>query len=235
MPVAPKTRIVIALLLLSVLLPLTNARPADAPLPKRLASPSQARDGGPQRGLRPISRREIFQAIQNDLAQKGISGREELLPEDLNIQSLAPSLQADTGLQVKKVLYDPLRREVVFQLWTSHEPQYLPFEVTTGRDPQSLGLTSLPAWNSEDAGGLPNNESPAAGHGVSQARCKLPVLAKPGRPATLVMLGQNVRITTTVVPLQPGIKGQCILVRDLATARVMKAEVVDEGLLRTSF
>ncbi len=67
------------------------------------------------------------------------------------------------------------------------------------------------------------------------ARSKAPVLAKPGRPATLVMLGQNVRITTTVVPLQPGSKGQCILVRDLATARVMTAEVVDEGLLRTSF
>ena len=49
------------------------------------------------------------------------------------------------------------------------------------------------------------------------------------------MLGQNVRITTTVVPLQPGSKGQCILVRDPATARVMTAEVVDEGLLQTSF
>jgi flagella basal body P-ring formation protein FlgA len=61
------------------------------------------------------------------------------------------------------------------------------------------------------------------------------MLAKPGRPATLVMLGQNVRVTTTVVPLQPGIKGQVILVRDPATARVMKAEVVDEGLLWTSF
>jgi flagella basal body P-ring formation protein FlgA len=49
------------------------------------------------------------------------------------------------------------------------------------------------------------------------------------------MLGQNVRITTTVVPLQPGIKGQSILVRNLATARVTTAEVVDEGQLRTSF
>ena len=70
---------------------------------------------------------------------------------------------------------------------------------------------------------------------MSQARSKPPVLAKPGKPATLVMLGQNVRITTTVVPLQPGTKGQCILVRESATARVMTAEVVDEGLLQTSF
>jgi flagella basal body P-ring formation protein FlgA len=49
------------------------------------------------------------------------------------------------------------------------------------------------------------------------------------------MLGENVRITATVIPLQPGSKGQRILVRELTTARVMNAEVVDEGLLRTSF
>jgi flagella basal body P-ring formation protein FlgA len=49
------------------------------------------------------------------------------------------------------------------------------------------------------------------------------------------MWGQNVRITTTVVPLQPGVKGQTILVRDATTARVMTAEVVDEGLLQTRF
>ena len=47
-----------------------------------------------------------------------------------------------------------------------------------------------------------------SGQGASRARSKPPVLAKPGKPATLVMLGENVRITTTVVPLQPGIKGQ---------------------------
>jgi flagella basal body P-ring formation protein FlgA len=49
------------------------------------------------------------------------------------------------------------------------------------------------------------------------------------------MQGQNMRITTTVVPLEPGSKGQTIRVRDVVTARVMTAEVVDEGLLRTSF
>jgi len=70
----------------------------------------------------------------------------------------------------------------------------------------------------------------ATGRAVS----KPPVLVKPGRPATLVMLGQNVRITTTVEPLQPGSKGQCILVRDLTTSRVLSAEVLGEGLLQAS-
>jgi hypothetical protein len=185
--------------------------------------------------VRPLSRREIFQAIQNDLARMGISERGELQPGDLRIQSSVPALRDDMGLQVKRVGFDPIRRETVFELWTSHAPQYLPFEVTTRRNPQSFGLAPRPEWKLGDADGVLRKGNPAIGKEVNRATSKLPVLAKPGRSATLVMLGENVRITTSVVPLQPGTKGQCILVRDLATARVMTAEVVDEGLLRTSF
>lgn len=236
--VVPKSQIAIALLLPMLLALMTDARSADAPLPKGLAAPSPENSGSPQRELRPVSRRDIFQAIQSDLAMMGVSTREGLRPEDLNIQSSLPSLRVDMGLEVKKVQYNPLRREVVFELWASHEPQYLPFTVTTRRDPQSLGLTSLSGWRPADAGGLSSEsrtESQATGQRTSRAGVMPPVLVKPGRPATLVMLGQNVRITTAVVPLQPGSLGQSILVRDLTTARVLKAEVVDVGLLRTSF
>ena len=234
MPAVLKSRVVSALLLWLMLAPLADARSADAPLRKALAA-AQESDVIPGREPRPLSRREIFQAIQNDLAQMGISGRGGLQPGDLKIQSSVPVLQDDMGLQVKRIGFDPIRRETVFELWTSHEPQYLPFEVTTRRDPQSLGLTSRSEWKLGEATGESRNESPTMGQGGSRTRSQLPVLVKPGRPATLVMLGQNVRITTTVVPLQPGSKGQCILVRDPVTARVMSGEVVDEGLLRTSF
>jgi hypothetical protein len=217
-----------------MLAPLADARSADAPLRKALAA-AQESDVIPGHEPRPLLRREIFQAIQNDLAQMGISGRGGLQPGDLRIQSSVPVLQDDMGLQVKRIGFDPIRRETVFELWTSHEPQYLPFEVTTRRDPQSLGLTSRSEWKLGEATGESRSESPTMGQEGSRTRSKLPVLVKPGRPATLVMLGQNVRITTTVVPLQPGSKGQCILVRDPVTARVMSGEVVDEGLLRTSF
>jgi len=220
--------------MLSVMLaPLTDARSADAPLRKTLAAHSQESEVVLRHVPRPLSRREIFQAIQNDLAQRGVSG--ELRPGDLKIQSSVPVLKVDKGLMVKNIRYDPIRRETVFELWASQVPQYLPFAVTTRRDPQSLGLTSHLAWKPGEAGGGFLTESHTTGQGVSQARSKAPVLVKPGRPATLVMLGQNVRITTTVVPLQPGSKGQCILVRESTTARVMRAEVIDEGLLQTSF
>jgi hypothetical protein len=207
-------------------------------LRKALALPSEESEGIPRRLARPVSRREIFQAIQTGLDQMGVSGRGGLQPGDLRIQSSVPVLKDDVGLQVKKIGFDPIRRETVFELWTSHEPQYLPFEVSTRRDPQSLGLSAQPGWKLGEAS-RPSNESqkgnPATGQGVSGARSKPPVLAKRGRPATLVMLGHNMRITTTVVPLEPGSKGQRILVRDPATARVLTVEVVGEGLLRTGF
>jgi hypothetical protein len=235
MSVALKWRIVSALLLLLTLARLTEARSADAPLVKGASPFYGESEAALRRGPRSLSRQEIFQAIQKDLAQRGISRRAELQPGDLNIQSSVPVLRVDMGLQVKKLEFDPIRREVVFELWTSHEPQYLPFHVTTRRDPQTFGLTARPEWGLGEAGEESRNGYPAKARGVSRVPAKSPVLAKPGTPMTLVMLGQNIRITTTVDPLQPGIKGQCILVRDPATMRVMNAEVVDEGLLRTSF
>jgi len=230
-----KSLFVSAYLLLVLVALSTRAVPADAPLRKSLGTHPQESEVITRREPRPLSRREIFQAIQNDLAQRGISDRGELRPEDLKIQSPVPAIKVDMGLKVKKIDYDPIRRETVFEIWASHVPQYLPFTVTTRRDPQIWGLALHLAWKPGESGGDFPTESPTTGHGVSQATSKAPVLAKPGRPATLVILGQNVRITTTVVPLQPGSKGQRILVRESTTARVMTAEVVEEDLLRTNF
>ncbi len=219
-----------------LLAPPLEARAADAPLRKALAAPSAGREVLPLNPPRLLSRQEIFQAIQDELARRGIAKRGEFYPGDLIIQSSLPVLSADIGLKVKRIGFDPLRRVIVFELWASHEPQYLPFEVTTHRDPRSLGLNLDLASRLLDAGGGdPRAESSASGLAGSQLRSKAPVLAKPGTLATLIMLGQNVRITTSADPLQPGSKGQWILVRESSTARVMKAEVIAEGLLETSF
>lgn len=162
MPAVLKSRIVGALLLMLMLAPRTAARPADPPIRKGLAEPSEESEGILRRGPRLLSRREIFQAIQNDLSRKGIWSREELRPGDLKNQSSVPALKEDMGLQVKRIGFDPIRHETVFELWTSHEPEYLPFEVTTQRDPQSLGLNARPGWKPGEAGG---EGYPGAGQG----------------------------------------------------------------------
>jgi len=96
-----------------------------------------------------------------------------------------------------------------------------------------LGLAALPGQDptaSEGSRTVATALNPAA----RPAPAPAPVLARPGTSATLIMVGQNLRITTAVVPLQPGVQGQCIFVRDLATSRVMKAEVVGAGVLQAS-
>ncbi len=221
------------LALLGILLVLSSiAHSADAPLSKELHTTSEETQMIPRRAPQPLSRREIFRVIQTDLAQKGFSGVRALRPEDLRIQSSLPSTVEDMGLTVKSIGYDPLRRETVFELWALHAPNYLPFKVTARIDPQSLGLASVVTGTSEES---PSKVRAATGRGAPSPALKPPLLARPGTPATLVLLGQNIHITTSVEPLQSGVQGQHILVRDLTTARVMSAEVVGDGLLQASF
>jgi len=231
MPSAPKSRMVTVLLLALMFATWRDASSADVNTP--LVVPSPGKVVVTRRNPSFASRQEIFHAIQNDLARLGIRDRERLQSDDLVIQSSVPALKPDVGLQVKRIGFDPIRRVTVFELWASKEPQYLPFQVITRRDPQSWGFRS--EWRQEGAGSGLWAEASSTFAGAGKEAAKLPILARPGKPATLVMLGENIRITTTVMPLQAGTKGQRILVRDPGTLRVMSAEVVDDGLLRANF
>jgi len=232
MRAVPEFRSQVALFALVIFLPWVNASPADAPLRRALTTPAATRPSLPAMVSRPVSRDDIFAAIQEYLQRNGMPMRGGLRPGDLKIQSAVPMTSGDAGLAVRRISYDPLRGATVFQLWSSQEPRHLPFVVTTRRELPSWGQPSPPGENSRDATKNPDGGDHALRPGVSAARPKPPVLVRPGQPATLVILGQNLRITTTVVPLQPGIKGQCILVRDVVSAQVMKAEVVDAGWLQ---
>ena|ERR1017187_2111500 len=222
----------VLLLLLLMLAPLMEARAADVPIGTTPAATSQGMPAIALRAVRSDSRQEIFQAIQTELDRRGISKQGELRPDDLNIQSTVPALLGDKGLQIKNIRFDPFRREIVFEIQASQASRSLPFEVTL-RD--KADLISKLAEGLADAGASIQTESSTAGKRANAAQSNPRILAKPGTPATVVMLGQNVRITITVAPLQPGVKGQAILVRDVSSLRVMTAEVVDENLLQMRF
>ena len=234
MRAAFKTRTAGALLLLLlVFAPRMEVRAADDPLYRVSRAPSSAGGVISVHPGQAISRRAIFQAIQADLERIGIPDRGDLRLEDLRIQTLVPANLVDSsGLKVEKTFFDPQRRQIVFEVRTWQEPRYLPFEVTIRRN---AAIISELAGKLAEAGAGVQTESHEAGGGIGQTHPKLPVLARPGTAATLIMLGENMRITTTVVPLQPGARGQSILVRDLSTARVMAAEVVDENLVQAHF
>jgi len=245
------------LLVMLALAFVAKAYAASPPLPKGLAPPSEGKVAATSRLL---SRGEIFQAIHDDLAQRGIPGANALRPQDLRIQLAVPVSVKEAGLKVTQIGFDPIRRETVFELWTSQEPQLLPFHVATRWEPkdpqpgtkQEEGIASagveaasedgrgdLGRWNviSTALPGFRARGPVSASFPLPEKTkpVRPPTLAKPGQPATLVMLGHNLRITTTVIPLDPGSKGQCIRVRDPATDRVMRAEVISEGLLGISF
>jgi hypothetical protein len=230
---AAKSRVAsVLLLLLLMLAPVMEARAADVPPGKALSATSHGIPAIALRAGRSDSRQEIFQAIQEELVRRGISKQGGLRPEDLNIQSSVPALLVDKGLQVKQIRFDPFRREIVFEIRASHSPRFLPFEVTL-RD--NSDLISRLASGLDEADASLQTLSPKLGKRVGSAQPKPQVLAKPGTLATVIMLGQNVRITIAVAPLQSGVKGQAILVRDVSSARLMTAEVVDENLLQMRF
>jgi hypothetical protein len=210
-----------------------DAQPA-SPVPhKELAPSPREREAALGRPSRFLSPKEIFLAIRDDLARRGMRESGILKPEDLKVQFAAPVSGKDPGLQVRKIAFDPIRRETVFELWTSKQPRLLPFRVAARWDPQAAGL--VPPYGKAITPESGTRRPVQGGRGLGPTKSRPPVLAKPRRPATLIMLGHDLRITLTVMPLQPGTRGQCILVRDTLNSRVMKAEVVAEGLLRADF
>lgn len=219
----------VALLFLA---PVPNLHSADAVSINLPASQSAAVDGNAGYGDRLKARQEILGAITDDLARKGISWGSELRVDDLTIQASMTGMSANGTLRVDKIRVDAYRNRLVFELCAPNRPRFLPFAVTTPLDQALIsGLAGLRG----DATGMIHTQSPIASRTVVPPFPKALVLARPGTLATLFMVRPNARITTTVIPLQSGAKGQSILVRDPASARVMTAVVIDQNLLQASF
>jgi hypothetical protein len=232
MPTRLKNRILRAgFLALLTLMPLIDLYPADAPSTNLAVFLSATNDGNALHGDRLMARLEILRAITDDLARKGISWGRELRADDLTVQAFVPGVTGDDQLRVKSLRVDPYRSKLVFELCALNHSQFLPFTATIPMDRElNSRLATVRA-----AAGIVQARSPITNRMVNPVSPKAPVLVRPGTIATLLMLRQNARITTAVIPLQPGTKGQRILVRDVSSGRVMTVEVVDQNLLQTSF
>jgi hypothetical protein len=158
------------------------------------------------RHQRRLSSAEIRTAIETSMAREELPGLRRLNLNGLDLQAPVFVTKPDPGLEVKRLEADRVERKTRLLLWTSKEPQVLPFYVTveglldTGERTQPA--TSLPI-----------------------------VLVAPGKLAKLVVETPTLRMTALVTPLEPGVKGQIIRVRNPDTQRVLKAEVVGRGLL----
>jgi len=181
--------------------------------------------------------------------------RQVCAADGLNLQAPVYVTKFDPGLEVKRVEPDRVRRKIRFLLWASNEPQVSPFYVTveemSGRaawtsahntqiglnptatesplDPATGGdLADFSPWSS---GNSPRVTVFTAGFHPQTASPRV-VLVTAGKLAKLVVETATLRMTALVTPLESGVKGQLIRVRNPDTRRVFEAEVAGMDLLR---
>jgi hypothetical protein len=202
---------------------------------------------------RRLSADEIRTAIESFLDAEGLPNLRTPNQDALNFQAPVFVTKDDPGLKVIRLEPDRVRRQVRFLLWTSKEPQVLPFYVTAEALPKSPARESLiplevgpeanPRGNLErlwkaEAEGLAALQR-GGRYGVVGQKAALGLqLALPpvllvmrGKAAKLVLETQSLRMTALVTPLESGSKGQIIRVKNPDTQRVFRAEVVGAGLL----
>lgn len=171
------------------------------------------------RKRRRLSSAEILTAIETCMARGESDGFRTPNLNGLKLEAPVFVTKPDPGLEVRRVDSDPVQRKTRFLLWTSNEPQMLPFYVTIG--------------------GLPGGRSPRVtvdkGKSTRQTTSFPLVLVAVGKPAKLIFETPTLRMTALVTPLESGVKGQLICVRNQDSQRVLKAEVVGAGLVQVQF
>jgi flagella basal body P-ring formation protein FlgA len=213
-----------------------------------------------RRFYRSLSTAELLEAIRLRLGAQSTPDSMNWTPGDLKLSAPVYVTLDDPGVEVTRIELDPFRRQTKFRLWTSKEPSILPFWVTLAHDvkvPTLVAGHDIPAgkeaqavdFQVEEGAGTPGSQSLLAASDLTGLEARTPVknsqpvtrsmlkpvvLVEAGRPAKLVAEGAHFRISTTVIPLQPGVLGQQIRVREVDSQRILSAEVVDRGELKAA-
>lgn len=159
------------------------------------------------RKRRRLSSAEIRAAIEAFMEREGSPALPPSKLNGLDLQAPVFVTQPDPGLEVRRAESDRLERKTRFLLWASKEPRVLPFYVMVGGLPEIEKSTPKPT-------------APPV------------VLIAAGEPAKLIIETSSMRLTTLVTPLQSGVEGQLIRVRNADTHQVLLARVVSAGVLQ---
>ncbi len=211
-----------------------------------------------QRFHRALTKQEVIQAIQSATGQQGITAKDGLDLASARFSTPIYVTEADPGLEVIRIQCDPLRNETRFRLWTSKEPGDLPFEVLV---PGAVKLPTLvsrhalapgeivsaadfaivmkpgarvlsgEATSAAELTGLETRASLRPGQPVTRTEFAMPVLVRPGVLATMIVQGSEFRIKTVVTPLEPGVFGQEVKVRNTESRQVVEAKVIGRDRL----
>ena len=212
-----------------------------------------------ERSHRLLTPPELLRAIKTGLGGQILPGSGDWVAGDLKLSAPVYVTLQDPGLEVTRIELDPFRRQTKLRLWTSKEPTILPFWVTVTHDvkvPTLVARHDLPAGKeaqetdfqveersgtpspqplaASDLAGLQTRSAVRSGKQVTRSMFSPVVLVEAGHPAKLIAEGPRFRIATTVIPLQAGVMGQQIRVRDPDTQRTLSAEVVARGRLKAA-
>lgn len=209
-----------------------------------------------ERFARTLSKADVVRAIDRALTSQGVTR----LPDLGALQFAMPVYvtSADPGLELTRISSDPVRGITEFRLWTAKEPGHLPFTVSV---PGAIKLPTLVASRTLVSGEVASasdfavkmradrrtmNSAPPspsslarlavrgvvrAGAPVNRDQFERPVLVEPGALSTLIVRGNGFNIKTIVTPLEQGVLGQEIRVRNTDSKQVLEARVVGRDRL----
>lgn len=209
-----------------------------------------------RRRFHTLTKAEVVQAIDHALAHQGVTRMPDL--SRLNFTAPVYVTGADPGLELIRISSDAQQGITSFRLWTAKERHNLPFTVTV---PSVVKVPTLVARRTLVAGDLTSGsdfkvEMRAGEHSVAGAplvaadltnlatrgivragapverdQFQRPVLVEPGTLSTLIVHGPGFNIKTIVVPLEQGVLGQEIRVRNVESHRVLEARVAGQDSL----
>jgi flagellar basal body P-ring formation protein FlgA len=222
---------------------------------RRLALPDEI---AVERVHHALTRQEVIRAIQEAVgSQRDLAGQ-SLDLQDVQFSTPVYVTKADPGLKVIRIESDPVRGDTQFQLWTSKEPNTLPFEVSapgavrlptlvsrhalapgevvsatdfTIMMKPGLGDPSQKPPSAADFAGLETRAPLRAGQTVTPTEFGMPVLIRSGVLASLIVQGNSFSIKTVVTPLEQGVLGQEVQVRNMESRQVIEAKVIGRDQL----
>lgn len=182
-----------------------------------------------QRAARPLTREEVYAAIQKTLSKNAL-GLPPILPEDISMGTTVLVPDGPANLEVTEVTYDEFIGSARFRLWSRSAPGVHPF-FATARVPKPsvkdvLGSLAKPAAT-PDPGKLAATDHPRAPAPA--------VLVEPGQSALLHLYSNDTNIFLVVNPRQQGHLGDIVRVQLMSTGRVFSARVVGSGALEAAF
>ena len=213
-----------------------------------------------QRWSRPLGREEVRQAIEDALNEKHLSA--QLARDNVDLNSVIYVTEASPQLKVTQIKLAPAGTGMRVRMEVSSEPRISPFwvlldceieqltpvaskdiplgapvlgsEVRMEMRPVSYGLGHAPETPA-DVVGRSTRRLIRAGETLRAEMLNPMILVRAGQLVEILLQGRGLRITAEATPLDAGMSGQKIRVRNQVTGKILTATVIGPRLVGIQF